>query len=185
MRNKIPDNKEELPGDDDDERQPSRSQLKRDVKAITELGTKLLDIPDAQLHKLPYPDLIEAVLACKKITKGNARKRQVLHIGKQLRGLNLDPVHLLIDRFDASSRNHVIRFHQLEVWRDRLIRQDNQVMDEILHQLPDVDRQHLRQLVRNAANEATEIETNPDKPPVHFRKLFQYLKSESDGRMDS
>ena len=181
----MPDNKEELAEDEYDASRPSKSQRKRDVKAITELGAKLLDIPDAQLDKLPYPDLIEAVLTCKKITKGNARKRQVLHIGKQLRGLDLEPVYQLVDRFDASSRNHVIRFHQLEVWRDKLIRQDKQVMDEILHQLPDVDRQHLRQLVRNAINEASKIETSPDKPPVHFRKLFQYLKAEFDGQRGS
>ena len=155
--------------------QPSKSQRKRDVKAITELGEKLLGIPDDQLMNIPYSEIIESDIACKRITKGNARKRQLQYLGKQLRQVDLDPIHQLIDRFDASSRDHVLHFHQLETWRELLINQDKNVMGEILDQLPDIDRQHLRQLVRNAISERA---GNID-PPVHFRKLFQYLKTES------
>lgn len=156
-----------------EECKPSKSQRKREVKAITELGEKLLLIPDDQLKSLPYPNIIDTITECKKITKGNARKRQIQFLGKQLRKVDLNMIHKLVDRFDASSRVHVLYFHQLEIWRDLLIKQDKNVMGEILKALPGIDKQHLRQLARHAINERLKnIEPN-----VHFRKLFQYLKS--------
>ena len=164
----------EQPADSVD--RPSKSQRKREVKLIAELGEKLLTIPDEQLALIPYPDIVRAVIDCRAITKGNARKRQIQYIGKQLRHVELDIVHQVIDRFDASSRAHIMHFHQLEVWRDRLMEQDKQVLGEILQQCPLVDRQHLRQLVRNAVDE----KSKQSSPPVQFRKLFQYLKSESE-----
>ena len=153
----------------------SKSQRKREVKAITDLGEKLLKIPDEQLKGLPYPKIVDAIIAGKKIHKGNARKRQVQYIGKLLRNVDLDEVQQLIDRFDASSRSHVLKFQQLETWRDRLLKQDKTVMDEILRQIPDINTQHLRHLVRSAIRESTENLTTP----VQFRKLFQYLKAEA------
>lgn len=161
---------------------PSKSQRKRDVKAITELGEKLLHIADDQLDSLPYPQIIAAVRSCKKIKKGGARKRQLLFIGKLLRKVELDEVHHLIDRFDASSESHARHFHQLEIWRDRLIRQDKSAMDEIFQQIPSIDKQHLRQLTRNAIAEVNKSKQQPHEvsAPVHFRKLFRYLKTEAD-----
>lgn len=157
---------------------PSKSQRKREMHALKDLGEQLLDIPEDQLERLSNPDLIEAVLACKRITKGNARKRQLQYIGKILRKneADVEEVHELVDRFDARSKAHVALFHQLEQWRESLIAQDPNVLDEISAQFPDVDRQHLRQLTRNAIDERNEER----QPPVHFRKLFQYLKSLAD-----
>ncbi|HJL60784.1 MAG TPA: ribosome biogenesis factor YjgA [Pseudomonadales bacterium] len=163
------------PEDDEFNERPSKSQRKRDVKAITDLGEKLMMIPQTQLDQLPYPKIVEAIRKGKKINKGNARKRQLQYIGKLLRKVDLQEVHELIDRFDTSSRAHVLQFQQLETWRELLIKQDKAVMGEILHQLPDIDIQHLHQLVRNAVREADEHR----EPPIHFRKLFQYLKMEA------
>ena len=103
---------------------PSKSQRKRDSKAITNLGSQLLQISDDQLATLPYANIIDAVKQCKKITKGNARKRQIQYIGKLLRHVDIEEIQLLVDRFDASSQSHVLLFHQLETWRDKLIQQD-------------------------------------------------------------
>ena len=56
---------------------PSKSQRKRDMHALREMGEKLLDVPETQLKGLSDTAIVDAVLACKKITKGNARKRQL------------------------------------------------------------------------------------------------------------
>ena len=173
---------------DDDEypERPSKSKRKREVHAITDLGEKLMLIPDSQLQTLPYPIIIDAITTCKKIKKGNARKRQIQFIGKQLRKIDLDIVHQLVDRFDASSRTHLTHFHMLETWRDRLIEQDGTVLAEIIQSLPSIDKQHLRQLTRNAINEKAKHDLLREKQstevlkPIQFRKLFQYLKTESD-----
>ncbi len=157
---------------------PSKSQLKREAKAIVDLGERLLDVPEQQLLQLPYQQIIDAVQACKKITKGNARKRQLQYIGKLIRSVGPEAIQKVVDRFDASSKEHNLQFQQLETWRERLINNDKNAMSEIMDRYPDLDRQHLRQLVRNAINEAEkEIQ-----PPVNFRKLFQFLKSLSDNQ---
>ncbi|MFT5210160.1 MAG: ribosome-associated protein [Flavobacterium sp.] len=177
---------EEFEEDDEFYGRPSKSRRKREVHAITELGDKLLTIPEAQLNTLPYPHIIDAVNECKKITKGNARKRQLQFIGKQLRKIDLEAVHHLIDRFESSSQSHLTHFHMLEIWRDRLIEQDQSVLSEIIEKLPAIDKQHLRQLTRNAITEKTKHDKLREKQstevitPVHYRKLFQYLKTESD-----
>ena len=45
------------------------------------------------------------------------------------------------------------------------------VMDCVLNKLPGVDRQHIRQLVRNAVKEK-----DKEQPPKASRALFRYLK---------
>ena len=55
---------------------------------------------------------------------------------------------------------------------DALVEGDETVLEEIISNYPGVDRQHLRQLVRNAAKEQ-----QANKPPKSSRQLFQYLKS--------
>jgi ribosome-associated protein len=152
---------------------PSKSQLKRDAKALVALGEKLMTIPEDQLQQTGLPDVVDAVLDAKKIKKGNARKRQLQYIGKLLRNADLTETQLILDRFDASSTEHATKFHQLENWRERLIEGDKQVVGEIMAVYPNVDIQQLRSVTRNAIAERREDR----QPPVHFRKLFQYLKT--------
>jgi len=155
---------------------PSKSQLKRDAKALVELGERLLTIPEDQLPQIELPDVVTAILETKKIKKGNARKRQLQYVGKLLRNADLTKLEQLIARFDASTDEHATKFHQLENWRERLIEEDKNALAEIIEAYPDLDRQHIRALVRNAINERLKEKY----PPVNFRKLFQYLKTLMD-----
>lgn len=152
----------------------SKSQRKRDMHALRDLGEKLLSVPEDQLRSLSDTDIVEAVLECKKITKGNARKRQLQYIGKLMRSANVDEIRELLDQLDSSSSAHVAQFHRLEQWRERLIDEDPDAMAEVLAACPGIDRQHLRQLIRSAIAERNEARD----PPVCFRRLFQYLKEQ-------
>ncbi|MEX2489040.1 MAG: ribosome biogenesis factor YjgA [Pseudomonadales bacterium] len=155
-----------------DDEPKSKTQQKREMQSLKHLGERLLDLPEEQLQSIGDPGLLEAVTECKRITKGNARKRQIQYIGKLMRSADVDRVQQLIDRYDSSTKTHTIQFHKLERWRQELIDEDMQVIDEIIRECPNVDRQHLKQLTRNAINERERQESQP----VHFRKLFQYLK---------
>lgn len=171
----MPDN--DLPDDDFDPDYVSKSQRKRDVHALRDLGARLLDVPNDQLEKISEPRLIDAVLAARKITRGSARRRQLQYIGKLIRTEDLgDEVQQIVDRLDAGSRAHTAHFHQLELWRSRLIEGDDTALSEIIESYPDVDIQHLRQLSRQATSERDAGRL----PPVHYRKLFQYLKQISE-----
>jgi ribosome-associated protein len=156
-----------------DDDSPSKSQRKRDMHALRDMGERLLELPDAHVRELLPSEIMDALTACRKITKGNARKRQMQYVGKLLRQVETDKLQALLDRFDASSQDHVNKFHKLERWRERLLSQDNTVTEEIISETPGIDRQHLRQLTRAAV-----LERAQDKQlQVQFRKLFQYMKS--------
>lgn len=169
-----------MPDEFDDDK-PSKSQRKREMDALKDIGVRLLELPQEQIDKLSEARLIEAIGTCKRIHKGSARKRQLQYIGKLLRDeALLAEAKALIDRMDASTKAHVQAFHKLEQWRERLISEDDQVMTEIIERYPNTDRQHLRQLTRKAIDERRREAT----PPVAYRKLFQYLKQliEDDSR---
>ena len=70
--------------DELEERGPSKSQRKRNMQLLRDLGEKLLSLPVDHLEKISEPAIVTAVQDCKKITKGNARKRQIQFIGKLL-----------------------------------------------------------------------------------------------------
>jgi len=81
----------------------SKSLLKRRAKDVTELGVLLAERTSVQLSRLPYPEIVTAVETYQRITKGNAKKRQMLYIGKLLRKVDLDVIERLIDRFNSAS----------------------------------------------------------------------------------
>ena len=166
---------------EDEEQHPSKSQRKREMHALRDLGERLLTVPENQLRTLSATDIVEAVLTCKKITKGNARKRQLQYIGKLMRSADVEEIQQLVDRLDASSSAHVAQFHRLEQWRDGLISEEPATMEAVLAAFPEINRQHLRQLVRNAIAERNEERA----PPVYFRRLFQYLKEQQAAHPES
>ena len=63
--------------------------------------------------------------------------------------------------------------HRIEALRDALLGDHgDDAMTELLAAHPEADRQHLRQLVRNAHEERKR-----NKPPRAFRELFRELKA--------
>mgnify|MGYP002823992346 CR=1 FL=1 len=158
----------------------SKTQRKKEVEKIRSLGEKLCELTDEQLIPLRYPALLTAIKEYRKITKGNARKRQLQYIGKQLRNVDLDPVIRIIERYDSSSRSHLLKMKRLESWRDGLLSDETATLAQIAVDFPNFDRQALRRLVQEAGREALLRETNPAIPPTSFRKIFQYLKALDD-----
>ncbi len=155
---------------------PSKSQRKRDMQALKDLAQKLVELSAEQLEAIEDLRVRESILAAKKITKGNARKRQLQYAAKLMSKIDATPIQLIIDELDASSAVHIQKFHQLEVFRERLIEGDQEAMNEFLTLYPSTDRQQLRHLIRAAQQEA---EKSPEQK-AHFRKLFQFLKTESE-----
>jgi ribosome-associated protein len=81
-------------------------------------------------------------------------------------------------------RQEKAAMHRLEALREQLLRDDDSALSALITQHPDLDRQHLRSLIRQARNER---DTN--KPPRAYREIFQLLKeltvdSESDSVPD-
>ena len=155
--------------------QPSKSQKKRDMDGLKELSDRLTELSPDHLGKVENDQIREAVEAARKITKGNARKRQIQYIAKLLSRIDVGPIKNIIETLDASSAAYIQKFHQLEFWRERLVDGDSDALSEVLGTFPQTDRQQLRHLVRKASNERT-----IGQETTHFRRLFQFLKALSE-----
>jgi ribosome-associated protein len=149
---------------------PNKTKIKREMLALRELGKRMTEMSVSQLDQLPLPDyLYDAVVAARKL-KREALRRQLLHIEKLMRDLDVQPVRDAMDALMRPHQQEVEAFHEVEQWRDRLIAGDNDLVNELVERFSVADRQYIRQLVRNANRE-----TKLRKPPKSSRVLFKYL----------
>ncbi|MDH5785843.1 MAG: ribosome-associated protein [Chromatiales bacterium] len=164
-------------GDDEDELTLiSKSQLKRESHAFTDLGKELVELPQNKLDKIPLEDsLLDAVNLARRIKERGGKKRQLQYIGKLLRKIDAEPIIAAMDELKSEHLRENARFHRLEQWRDRLIEEGDSALAELLNDHPELDRQHLRQLLRNAQQEQ-----KLNKPPKAARELFKYLRGSVD-----
>ncbi|MBL4762060.1 MAG: DUF615 domain-containing protein [Gammaproteobacteria bacterium] len=151
----------------------SKSQKKRDAKELHALGIELTTLDTHSLAKIDMPDdIAEAIQEARRLNKKHgARKRQLLYIEKLFRHADVTDIIRQVDNLKHSLKKEVDQHHHLEQWRDRLIQEDDHTMTEFLNEYPSINRQELRQLIRNAKKEAT-----LKKPPKYSRALFQFLK---------
>ncbi|MBL1320688.1 MAG: DUF615 domain-containing protein [Methylophaga sp.] len=157
--------------EDEWEFEKSKSQIKRELLALKDLGKDLLNLPIKDIEKLKLSErLHEALVKAQGMTKG-ALKRQIGTIGGLMVHEDYDEIKLSIDRIKQQHNGEVKKFHQLELWRDQLLVGDNDVMTVLRNQFEDFDIQHVRQLVRNANKE-----TEQEKPQKSARILFKYLQ---------
>ena len=150
----------------------SKSQLKREATALQELGEELVNLKPAHLADMPLSErLREAVDTARAITKHGGRKRQLQYIGKLMRSEDAEPIRAALERLREGNRFAAARLHRLEQWRERLIEEGDGALAELLDEGPALDRQQLRQLIRNAVKERA-----TGKPAGAGRALFRFLR---------
>lgn len=154
---------------------PSRSQRKRDAEAVLDLAAKLVALTPLKLDQLDLPGPIaDAANEARRITSHIAHKRQLHFLAKLMRREEDDWLdglrhQLMHDRTDA--RRETARLHRIEQWRDRLLEEGDEALGELAELCPDIDRHHVRQLVRSAREERLNNQT-----PRAFRELFRVLR---------
>lgn len=163
---------ENLQSNEYEEEWVSKTEVKRQMHALQELGARLTKLNKEQLDKLDLGDsLRNAIDEFHRIKSNGAQKRHLQYIGKIMRTEDADEIEHAIGLFEAGHQAHTQAFHKLERWRDKLINEGNQALQEYVEEYPDADIQHIRQLIRNAQKE---LKLN--KPPAASRKLFKYLR---------
>lgn len=167
MRGKDPETGEYL--------SPSRSQRRREALEVLELAKQLSALSPQQLARLPVPEqLIPHIDETRRITSHIAHKRQLQFLAKQMRKEDDETLEAIRDAMDAhgeSARIEAALLHRAETWRERLITDGDAALTELVDAWPDADRQHLRQLARNAHEERLK-----NKPPHAYRELFRELR---------
>ncbi len=156
---------------------PSKSQLKRDMHALQELGEALIALPKDALKRMPMPEALnDAVREARRITDHEGKRRQVQYVGRVMRGL-LDAetaaLRTALDSYKGINKAETARLHWIERTREKLLA-DDAALTEFIRQHPAADPQEGRTLIRNARKEQQQ-----EKPPRYFRELFQWIKDTS------
>jgi len=151
---------------------PSRSQLKRDSQELRDMGAQLVQMPNAHLNKIAMDNtLLAAIKEARRLKSNDARRRQIQYIGKLMRNMDLTEIRHSVEKLNHQSQTFRQHFAMLEQWRDRLIDEGNDAIEEFLTAFPNADRQQIRNLSRQAGREKTGSAKT---------KLFKYLKQISD-----
>lgn len=150
----------------------SKTQLKREAEDLQALGAQLVKLKISELIKLPLDEQLQnAIKEAQKITSNGAIRRQMQYIGRLMRERDAEPIRQALFSLNQSKRVVSDQFHKIEKWRERLIKEGDQALTELIALDSTLDKQHLRQLIRKAQEEHKK-----DLPPHATKSLFQYLK---------
>ena len=165
----------------------SKSDLKKEMDDLQDLGKELLTLRSDLFKRLELPEILSNALAeAKRITNFEGKRRQMQYIGKLMRKLEESEVAAinaaLSEQKEGSSLEKAL-LHAAEQWRDRMIISDDAVAQWI-NEAPDTDIQQLRSLVRQArkdmpsAHEANVQESTGQAPRKGraYRELFQLVR---------
>ena len=152
----------------------SKSELKRDAQQYQQLAIDLAAMSNKQRERLPLSDdLVEAMVVADKIrAKSEAYRRHINYISKTLRLTdNVADIEAAIELMLNKNNQADVLLNKIESTRTELINNGDSLINELLEQYPSLERQKLRQLVRQAAKEA-----KAEKPAKGYKDLFQNLK---------
>lgn len=156
----------------EDENSISKSQKKRDMLALQDVGEALVKLSLDSIKKLDLPEqLLSAVMEAKRIptSKHGAFKRQMQYIGKVMRNVDAAPIAEQLEAMSAPNKKQTALHHLAERWRERLL-EDTTSLGGFLNEFPEADRSLLEQHIRDTKDERAK-----NKPPKHFRLLYQAL----------
>lgn len=150
----------------------SKTRMKKQMNDLQDLGMELTKLSPDTLKKIGLDEeLLEAVLAYKKITSNGALKRQGQFIGRLMRDTDSAPIEAFLAKLRGDNAAHNAFLQRIEQARDRLLSDDGAVT-QFMADFPHADAGKLRTLIRN-----TKKEQEQNKPPKNFRALFQEIKA--------
>jgi ribosome-associated protein len=153
------------------EEKPSKTERKRAMHELQALGERLIELNPEQLAAVALPEgLHEAVEQARRMTKHEARRRQLQYIGRLMRDVDPEPIREKLRAWDGVSTEETARVHRIERWREKLIEDDGAV-GALAQAHPGIDTQRLRALARNAREER-----KAGRPPRAYRELFRALR---------
>jgi len=156
---------------DDTPETPSKSQRKRDMAELEDMGEALTGLSEDRIKRMDLPeDLRAAVLEAKRIKSFGARRRQLKYIGKVMRQLDPAPIRAQLDALEGTSRAQTAWTHKIEHWRHRLI-SDDAALNALVAEYPDANHPQLRTLIENSQREKA-----LGRIPRAYREIFQVLR---------
>jgi ribosome-associated protein len=155
-----------------EEQRLSKSARKREAASLQELGVKLSALPDQEIKALDLPEnLFVALRDLRRLPSHGAQIRQRQYIGKLMRTIDPEPVLAKLAERKQRHDVEIRHFQQIERWRDRLLSEPTEALDELLAEYPRADRATLAKLLEKAEKERLE-----QRSPVGARELFAFLR---------
>ncbi len=162
---------------DHDEDYVSRADVKREIAVYQELGVKLVGMSKSQLSKLELDEtLYDNILKAKTIRiNTEAYRRHLQYIGKLMRHIDIDELQAALKNVLNQNRNESSKLNVAEKTKDQLLKEGDSAIQALIEQYPALERQKLRQLVRQANKE---LAKKPDEPSKSATELMKYIKAE-------
>lgn len=157
---------------------PSKSELKRQMHELQDLGAAIVTLSKERIKALDLPEkLLDALKQWQTISAHGGRRRQLQYIGKLMRSVDPEPIRRALDEQHRGSAEQTLQLHRLETLRQTLLDEgDNgqQALTDWTRQHPQADIQQLRSLIRSARKDAA---ASPEQRSGRaYRELFQFLK---------
>lgn len=161
---------------------PSKTQLKKAMLELQDLGAALLTLPEPTLATLEMDErLRDALHDLRRLTNHGARARQLQFVGKLMRNEDVTPYRKALAEMQAGQARSIRALKDIEHWRERLLTEaDAPDAWATIH--PEADTPQFRALVRNARREREQslatAERTHSKPANgrFYRELFKVLR---------
>lgn len=155
------------------EQDVSKSQKKREAEYLQKIGVKLIELNQSKLASLPLPDnLFKAIVDAKAIRSHGAKRRQAQLIGKLMRSADYESIIAAFEQMAEEESAQTASFHEVELWRDKLINEGKEALTDFITQYQPDDIQQLRQLVKKAVEDQAK-----EKNTGAAKALFRYLRT--------
>ncbi|MFT2098804.1 ribosome biogenesis factor YjgA [Marinomonas sp. 2405UD66-6] len=167
--------------ENEDDIPKSKTQIKREMEALQDLGKKLLKLSKNQLKKVEMSDTLrDAIAEAERIKHHEASRRHLQYIGKIMRTEDHEAIAQRVALFDSTSAAYNKLFHQLEAKRDALVGENSkEVLSQYLDENPNMeDIQLLRQLIRLSQKEVSQGSNTTNR-----KKLFRFLREAEEKRL--
>lgn len=160
--------------DDSYDEGPSKSARKRESTDLQKLGEALIELSESELDALPLPEqLRDAVDLARRITAHGGLYRQKQYIGKLMRKIDADPIREALEAKRLRERVEATRFHRVEQWRDRLLKEGPEALAALATEFPQIDSKAVGKLTERARKE--QQQTSQKVTPAG-RELFRVLR---------
>ncbi|HBT89567.1 ribosome biogenesis factor YjgA [Desulfobacter sp.] len=147
----------------------SKTKKKKMAENLQKLGEDLSLLSVSQLELLDLdPDLFKALVEAKSITANVAARRHRQYIGTLMRQVDQEAILDALERLKSAPTGIYSPKPEIDPQADkniqgvldRLLAWDDDAMEIILSAAPDIDRQQLRQLIRNVNKDISSQKKN-------------------------
>lgn len=151
----------------------SKTQRKNDMLELQKLGEALVALPAGQLARVPLPEeLLRIIQVAHTLKSRESIRRHMQLIGKRMRSVDCEAIRNAVKQIQFTNEQRTQEFHLIEEWREKLIVDGDNALQQFLVQFPQADRQQLRLWIRKAVHDRKIMKNTGGETG-----LFRYLRT--------